>query len=207
MRSRLPAAERRSQLLVVARDVFAERGFHATSMDDVAEAAGVTKPVLYQHFANKRALYVELLDDVAAGLLAEITEAAARAGSPREQVEYGFAAYFRFVAANQSAFRLLFGASVRNDAEFAVRAERAIAQIAEVVAGLIDVDASTDQRLALAHAVVGMAEATSRRAVADGDAGPDPETLAGWLAELAWYGLRGVATPHSTPRSGVRKGT
>lgn len=207
MRSRLPATERRRQLLVVARDVFAERGFHATSMDDVAEAAGVTKPVLYQHFANKRALYIELLDDVAARLLAEITEATARAGRPREQVEYGFAAYFRFVAANQSAFRLMFGASVRNDAEFAVRAERAIAQIAEVVAGLIDVDAPADQRLALAHAVVGMAEATSRRAVADGDAGADPETLAGWLAELAWYGLRGVATPHATPRSGVRKGT
>lgn len=207
MRSRLPAAERRRQLLVVARDIFAERGFHATSMDDVAEAAGVTKPVLYQHFASKRALYTELLDDVAARLLGEITEATSRAGSPREQVEYGFAAYFRFVAAHRSAFRLLFGASVRNDAEFAVRAERAINQIAEVVAGLIDVDASPDQRLALAHGIVGMAEATSRRAVADGDAGPDPETLAGWLAELAWYGLRGVATPHSTRRSGVRKGT
>ena len=61
---RLPAEQRRTQLLEVAVEVFAERGFHATSMDEVAEAAGVTKPVLYQHFPSKRALYRELLDDV-----------------------------------------------------------------------------------------------------------------------------------------------
>jgi len=61
---RLPAEQRRSQLLLVAVEVFGERGFHATSMDEVAEAAGVTKPVLYQHFPSKRALYRELLDDV-----------------------------------------------------------------------------------------------------------------------------------------------
>ena len=61
---RLPAEQRRTQLLEVAIEIFAERGFHATSMDDIAEAAGVTKPVLYQHFPSKRALYRELLDDV-----------------------------------------------------------------------------------------------------------------------------------------------
>lgn len=191
MKTRLRAADRRRQLLDVARDVFAQRGFHATSMDDVAEAAGVTKPVLYQHFENKRALYVELLEDVGARLVGEIGEATGRAGSGREQVRLGFAAYFRFVAENRSAFRLLFGASVRNDAEFAAVAERVIAQVAEVVSRLIDVDARPEQRLALAHAVVGMAEATSRRVVADGGE-TDPEVLAGWLAELAWYGLRGI---------------
>ena len=67
---RLPAEQRRSQLLLVAVEVFGERGFHATSMDEVAEAAGVTKPVLYQHFPSKRALYRELLDDVDAQLVA-----------------------------------------------------------------------------------------------------------------------------------------
>ena len=54
MSGRLPAAERRDQLLVVALDVFASQGFHATSMNDIAAAAGVTKPVLYQHFSSKR---------------------------------------------------------------------------------------------------------------------------------------------------------
>ena len=58
---RLPAEQRRTQLLEVAIEIFAERGFHATSMDDIAEAAGVTKPVLYQHFRSKRDLYREVL--------------------------------------------------------------------------------------------------------------------------------------------------
>jgi AcrR family transcriptional regulator len=67
--TRLPAARRRRQLLDVAQEVFASRGFHATSMDEVAEAAGVTKPVLYQHFDSKRRLYQELLEDVGQQLL------------------------------------------------------------------------------------------------------------------------------------------
>ena len=65
---RLPAAKRRLQLLAVALDVFAERGFYSTSMNDVADAAGVTKPVLYQHFGSKRELFVELLGEIGAGL-------------------------------------------------------------------------------------------------------------------------------------------
>ncbi len=131
MSMRLPAEQRRTQLLSVAVEVFGERGFHATSMDEVAEAAGVTKPVLYQHFPSKRALYRELLDDVDAQLVAQLVDATAGAASGRERVQEGFAAYFRFVAENRAAFRLLFGASVRNDAEFAVVAERAIDRIAD----------------------------------------------------------------------------
>src|SRR5437764_485619 len=61
---RLPAVQRRRQLLDVSLEVFAGRGFHAASMAEVAQAAGVTKPVLYQHFGSKRELYLELLDDV-----------------------------------------------------------------------------------------------------------------------------------------------
>ena len=95
---RLPAEQRRTQLLEVAIEVFAERGFHATSMDDIAEAAGVTKPVLYQHFPSKRALYRELLDDVDRQLTERLVVATAGATSGRERVQEGFAAYFRFVA-------------------------------------------------------------------------------------------------------------
>jgi AcrR family transcriptional regulator len=189
---RLPAAHRRRQLLDVARDLFAARGFHSTSMDDVAVAAGVTKPVLYQHFRSKRGLYSELLNDVGTVLLAEIAEATGRLTGGRARVEAGFTAYFRYVAANQSAFRLLFGASVRNDAEFARVAERVVADIAATIATLIEVDASDEQRLVLAHAIVGIAESTSRRALIETGAAADPETLARWTAELAWYGLRGI---------------
>ena len=100
---RLPAEQRRRQLLDVALDIFAERGFHSTSMDEVATAAGVTKPVLYQHFPSKRALYVELLEDVGNQLLAQLTGATDRATTGRRRVEEGFGAYFRFVAENRSA--------------------------------------------------------------------------------------------------------
>jgi AcrR family transcriptional regulator len=191
MSMRLPAEQRRTQLLSVAVEVFGERGFHATSMDEVAEAAGVTKPVLYQHFPSKRALYRELLDDVDAQLVAQLVEATGGAASGRERVEAGFAAYFRFVSDNRAAFRLLFGASVRNDPEFTVVAERAIDRIADLIAELIEIEAPAGHRRVLAHAIVGMAEATSRRLTND-DAEDDPDRLAAWLAEMAWFGLRGV---------------
>src|SRR3546814_2421799 len=85
---RLPAARRRSQLLEVALEVFGERGFHTTSMNDVAVAAGVTKPVLYQHFRSKRDLYREVLTDVGALLLDEITKATAAATTPHRSEEH-----------------------------------------------------------------------------------------------------------------------
>ena len=76
---RLPAAERREQLISTATSVFAEQGFHATSMNDVAEAAGVTKPVLYQHFSSKRDLFVELLTEIGNQLRDRIAKATADA--------------------------------------------------------------------------------------------------------------------------------
>ena len=198
MSMRLPAQQRRTQLLSVAIEVFAERGFHATSMDEVAEAAGVTKPVLYQHFPSKRALYRELLDEVDAQLVARIVDATGGATTGRGRTQEGFAAYFRFVAENRAAFRLLFGASVRNDAEFAAVAEGAIARIADLIADLIEIQAPPDHRRVLAHAIVGMAEATSRR-LANDDAEDDPDRLASWLAEMAWFGLRGVRAEEPEP--------
>lgn len=188
---RLPAQQRRSQLLEVAIKLFAEHGFHATSMDDIAEAAGVTKPVVYQHFPSKRALYRELLDDVDRQLTERLLDATSHATTGRERVQDGFAAYFRYVASHRDAFRLLFGASVRNDAEFATVAESAIERIADLIAQLIDIDAGPEHRRTLAHAMVGMAEATSRR-VANDEGEDDPERLARWLGEMAWFGLRGV---------------
>jgi AcrR family transcriptional regulator len=190
---RLPAEQRRRQLLDVACDVFAAGGFHGTSMDEIAEAAGVTKPVLYQHFPSKRALYGELLSDVETRLLERITRATDQAPTGRARVEAGFAAYFRFVTDNASGFRLLFGASVRNDPGFTIVAQRTIDEIAELIAELIDIDVAQEHRMVLAHALVGLAEATSRRLHRSG-AEKDPELLARWLAELAWFGLRGVRT-------------
>jgi AcrR family transcriptional regulator len=192
MTTRLPAEQRRRQLLDVACGVFAERGFHATSMDDVASAAGVTKPVLYQHFPSKRALFVELLDDVGHQLLGELAIATGAATSGRERVEAGFTAYFRFVTGNEAAFRLLFGAAVRNDAEFTEIVERILDETAIAITQLIDIPGTAEHRRVLAHALIGVAEATSRDALTDDGSALEPAVLAQWVSELAWFGLRGV---------------
>ncbi len=197
---RLPADERRQQLLAVACDLFARTGFHDTSMDDIAEAAGVTKPVLYQHFPSKRALYIELLDDTGQRLLNLLSEATGRATSGRERVEAGFRAYFEFAVGDRSSFRLLFGASIRSDPEFARTVEEILQAVADTISTLIDLPTSDDQRRVLAYALVGMGESVSRRALTEPVPGVDADELAAWITELAWFGLRGVRTeePSST---------
>ncbi|MFM8238307.1 MAG: TetR/AcrR family transcriptional regulator [Actinomycetota bacterium] len=189
---RLPAGQRRSQLLAVARERFATQGFHATSMDDIAEAAGVTKPVVYQHFPSKHALYAELLTDTSRRLLTTLEAATRGAGTGRTRVEEGFRAYFRFAAEDRSSFLLLLGADNRAEPDFARIVDGTLDACAAAVSTLIDLPASAEQRLVLAHALVGMAEAATRSVLHAGDRTPDPDDLAAWIAELAWFGLRGV---------------
>jgi AcrR family transcriptional regulator len=198
MTTRLPAEQRRRQLLDVACRVFAERGFHATAMDDVAAAAGVTKPVLYQHFPSKRALFVELLDDLGQQLSVQLAEATGAATTGRERVEAGFASYFRFVTGNEAAFRVLFGAAARNDAEFAEIVQRILDQTADAISQLIEIPGTPAHRRVLAHALIGIAEATSRDALTDDGAALDPALLARWVSELSWFGLRGVRAEQTT---------
>jgi len=191
MSTRLPAAARREQLLAVALEAFAQEGFHGTSMNDVAEAAGVTKPVLYQHFASKRELYLALLAEVGHRLLDAIAKATAEAAGPREQVIRGFTAYFRWVADDHASFTLLFGSGARRDEEFAEAVRHVERSIADVVTPLIAADIDPGHQRLLAFGVVGLAEGASRRLVAAG-ADFDPELVARQLADLAWAGLRGV---------------
>jgi len=189
--TRLPAARRRRQLLDVAQEAFAEAGFHGTSMDDIADAAGVTKPVLYQHFPSKRDLYLELLEDVGQQLLEAITTATDEATTPRSQVEVGFAAYFTFVAANVSAFRLLFGSGARRDEEFDAAVTRVTDAIGDAIAGLIAADIDPEHQRLLAAGIVGLAESACRYWVRN-DLDVPPEVLARRIADLAYAGLRGV---------------
>ena len=128
---RLTAPARREQLLDVALEVFARSGYHGTSMNDVAEAAGVTKPVLYQHFESKRELYQALLDEVGARLLGAITAATAATTDGRAQTERGFQAYFRWVADDHDAFLLLYGGGARRDEEYARAVRRVTAGAAQ----------------------------------------------------------------------------
>lgn len=187
---RLTAPARREQLLEVALDVFATTGYHGTSMNDVAEAAGVTKPVLYQHFESKRELYRALLDEVGNRLLGAITSGTATPDG-RAQTEHGFRAYFRWVASDHAAFRLLYGGGSRRDEEFSRAVREVTAGAARAIAPLISADIDDEHRLTLAHALVGLAEGASRRLVERGDSF-DPDELARQVSDLAWAGLRGV---------------
>ena len=191
---RLPAAERRRQLLDVALHSFAQRGFHDTSMNDVAEAAGVTKPVLYQHFASKKALYRELVDDLGAGLEGAIVAAVAEADGPRKQVEAGFRACFRWATSQGAAFKVLFADRNRVDSELAAAVAKVESMMADRVASLIVVEGlSDDERHVLAFGVVGLAESTSRHWLGLGlGPGLDADAFADIVAQLAWSGLRGV---------------
>lgn len=180
-------------------------------MDEIAETAGVTKPLLYQHFSSKRALYLELVDSVAEELLAEISVATAAAGGPREQVEDGFRAYFRMVVTHETAFRLLYSRSSPTDPELGNALRRVEDAIAEAIDPLIAAGLDPGHRRFLAYAVVGMAEGASRHWIetrddGTGDApanvlgGPrdvarldgEAQHLARRLANLAWAGLRAV---------------
>jgi AcrR family transcriptional regulator len=210
---RLSANERRQQLFAVALELFAVRGYRATTMDDIAEAAGVTKPLVYQHFSSKRALYLELVESVSAEMLSAIAQATASADGPRQQVELGFAAYFRLVVTHESAFRLLYGREEPDDAELGHAMRQVEDAIAEAIDPLISAGLDPEHRRFLAYAVVGMAEGASRqwlvaradaedRAASehrvDGSPGATLEDdrqadrLAQRLADLAWAGLRSV---------------
>jgi len=190
--NRLPAAARRRQLLEVAEHIFAVRGFHDASMNDVAEAAGITKPVLYQHFRSKRDLYLAALHDVGDRLRLAIDKATTDADGPREQVLAGIAAYFRFLAEHDGAFELLFGGSNRIDPEFDEAARRVEATLARLVADRIDVDdLDPAHRDLVGHAVVGLVEGAGRRWLAAGRPAA-PEAAATAVAGLAWAGLRSI---------------
>jgi AcrR family transcriptional regulator len=201
---RLTAGQRRRQLFAVALGLFAERGYRATTMDDIAEAAGVTKPLVYQHFSSKRALYLELVDAVAHEMLSAISEATAKAQGPRQQVELGFAAYFQLVVTHEAAFRLLYGRDDADDEELGEALRRVEDAIAVAIDPLIDAGLDPEHRRLLAYAVVGMAEGASREWVGrrasttsreprDQDADTEEAVrLAQRLANLAWAGLRSV---------------
>jgi AcrR family transcriptional regulator len=191
MSVRLPAEERREQILDVAVQVFARQGFHGTSMNDVAEVAGVTKPVLYQHFESKRELFQALLDAVGARMLNAIREGTAEATDGRSRTELGFRSYFRWVAADHDAFMLLYGGASRRDQEFSRAVRRVTNGMVQAIAPLIAADIDDEHRLTLAHALVGLAEGASRRLVERGQEF-DPDEIARQVSDLAWAGLRSV---------------
>jgi AcrR family transcriptional regulator len=188
---RLPAPARREQILDVSVQVFARNGFHSTSMNDVADAAGVTKPVLYQHFNSKQDLYLALLEEAGNRLRNAVAKAVSVAANGKEQTELGFKAYFRWVADDHDAFLLLFGSRASRDEESTTTIRRITAETAHAIAPLIAADIDDEHRRRLAQGLVGLAEGVSRHLVERGEQF-DPEVLGQQIADLAWAGLRAV---------------
>src|SRR6187551_2758901 len=103
-RGRLSRSARRAQLLDAARDVFAAQGYHAAAMDDIAERAGVSKPVLYQHFPGKLDLYLALLDVTCDQVIDNCRDALASTHDNKTRVAAAMAAFYSYVAAENGAF-------------------------------------------------------------------------------------------------------
>ncbi len=191
--TRLPGPQRREQLLQVARHVLAHRGFYETTMVEIADSAGVTKPVLYQHFESKRDLYLAVLHDIGARLRATVLAAASTAQTPREQVAAGFRAYVEFVESDTEGFQILFSGTSRQDGEWASITSEVEHSIAAGIADLIDVPGITvAHRLALAHGILGLAEGMMRFWQSDQAPELDTDDLVHDLVTLAWGGLRGL---------------
>ena len=167
--SRLPRAEREQQAIAVARALFAERGFAAATMDEVAARIGVTKPLLYTYFGNKEGLYLACMEPAGEALVATVADAVRATASPADALHAGVHAFFAYVDRDRAAWRVLFDATLPAGAEPARRAaaqrERLTALVAE--AQLARLPAARRERAraeveALSAALLGAAEALAR---------------------------------------------
>jgi AcrR family transcriptional regulator len=165
---RLPRSARRKQLLVAAQEIFVAQGYHAAAMDDIAERAGVSKPVLYQHFPGKLELYLALLDQHADDLVARVRHALSSTTDNKARVDSCVAAYFDFVTAQSNdkagAFRLVFESDLRHDPMVAARVDKMHSDCAEAVAETIAKDTGSGPAAAtlLSVGMIGLAEVAAR---------------------------------------------
>ncbi|HWE90110.1 MAG TPA: TetR/AcrR family transcriptional regulator [Pseudonocardiaceae bacterium] len=106
-RRRVPRAERERQMLEVAEEVFSERGYLASSMDEIAERVGVSKPMLYEYFGSKEGLLIACTQQARSELLRVTTTTALKGGTPEEMLRNGLTAYFEFIQTHGRAWLLL----------------------------------------------------------------------------------------------------
>jgi AcrR family transcriptional regulator len=187
---RLSRSARRAQLLAAARDVFVGQGYHAAAMDDIAEAAGVSKPVLYQHFPSKLALYLALLDASATEMVQLVRDAISASPDNDARVHRAVQAYFAFVADEGQAFRLIFESDLRDQPEVASVVDRATEACIAAITDTITADTGVDQASArlLASGLVGLSQVGARYWLAQGDSIPQAQAVE-LLSALAWRGI------------------
>jgi AcrR family transcriptional regulator len=188
--TRLPRPARRRQLLGAARDVFVAQGYHAAAMDEIADRAGVSKPVLYQHFPGKLELYLALLDESAEELVKCVSDALSSTADNRERVPATFKAFYDFVAGAGEAFRLVFESDLSNEPAVRAKLDRAMRDCADMVSQFIREDAgvSDDEAHLLGIALVGMAQVSARYWLSS-ERAIDKGVAEQMIARLAWRGI------------------
>ncbi len=189
---RLPRTARRFQLLGAAREVFVAQGYHAAAMDEIAERAGVSKPVLYQHFPGKLELYLALLDEHATKLVTSVQEALASTTDNHARIARSVRAYFDFVNDPSGAHQLVLESDLRSVPAVRQRIETAFAQCVRSIAATIvaDTGLTQDEADLLAVGLVGLAETASRWWLVRGGTVAKERAIES-MVELAWRGIGG----------------
>lgn len=195
---RLAKAARRAQLLASARTVFIAQGYRGTAMDDIAEHAGVSKPVLYQHFPSKLDLYLAVLGEQMDAMLDSVRAAVSATTDNEERVRGAIAAYFDFVDSRSETFRLLFGSDLASDPLVRQRVRTFFAAVVAEGAVSIAGDTGTpaETALLLSAGLTGLAEVGARWWLEHRPAGGGPpmskEDAVTLMSGLAWRGLSGI---------------
>jgi len=190
--NRLPRLARRRQLLDAALEVFVARGYHAAAMDEIAERAGVSKPVLYQHFPGKQELYLALLDESVGRLVEAVADAVRSTSDNRQRVNATFAAYFGYVAEHSGTFKLVFESDFASEPAVRARLDAADRECADLISQVIREDAglADDEAYLLSIGMIGMAQVSARYWLST--LGSIPREAAEQLvARLAWRGISG----------------
>jgi AcrR family transcriptional regulator len=188
--ARLPRSARRNQLLGAAEEVFVAQGYHAAAMDDIAERAGVSKPVLYQHFPGKLELYLALLDRHCDKLVAAVRGALDSTTDNKQRVAATIAAYFDYVEHDSGAFRLVFESDLTNEEAVRERTHRVTTECAEAIRDVIasDTGLSDEESMLLAVGLTGISQVTARYRLANSGDLPSEDAVR-LISQLAWRGI------------------
>ncbi|HET6560940.1 MAG TPA: TetR/AcrR family transcriptional regulator [Marmoricola sp.] len=186
----MPRVARRAQLLDSALEVFVAQGYHAAAMDDIAERAGVSKPVLYQHFPGKMELYLALLEQSSERIIDATRRALASTQDNKMRVLATMQVFYDYVADAQGAFRLVFESDLTNEPAVRAQVDRVTTECAEEIAKVISEDTGLPAEAAhlLAVSLVGMAQVSARFWL-DSGGGIDQSDAATLVAGLAWRGI------------------
>jgi len=196
--------DRRSNIMMAGLEIFSEKGFHATAMDDIAERAGISKPILYQHFASKQDLYLGVMDERVDVLVAQVSNAIDSTTGNQARLEAAIACYFRLVDDADRGYRLIFESDFTTNHDVRARVEDVVAQVSRVVGTEVmrQTGMSMGEANILAGGLCGMAQAAAWRWLRLGRPIPMEQAVAQTL-NLAWNGLGAVNTQISSPQADI----